>query len=98
MIRVVIQDENGNQVTDGVDVPTNLLTAPDDPRFSCLRFVDPYGDTVFNRLQAAALLQDLRLVRQTCDTEEQDGAIRQIEELVERCKTEPHLYVKLIGD
>jgi hypothetical protein len=97
MIRIVLQDEMGNEVSQGVDVPSNLLTRLDDSRFSCLRFVDPYGDTVFNRVQAAALLEDLRLLR-NCENHPHDAAIQEIEELVRHCQEEPHLYIKLIGD
>ena len=53
MIRVLIQDEKGNEISQAVDVPTAAIAQPDDLRFTCLRFVDPYGDTVFNSLQLA---------------------------------------------
>jgi len=98
MIRVVVQDEKGNEVSRGVDVPTGVLARPDDLRFSCLRFVDPYGDTVFNRLQLAPLLEDLRLLRDSCNSSQDEGVLQQIEALIERCEGEPHLYVKMIGD
>jgi len=98
MIRVVIQDEDGNEVSEGVDVPTSLLSRLDDPRFSCLRYVDPYGDTVFNRVQLSDLLQDLRTIGQSCQARDHEPEMRRIERLVERCQKEPHLYVRMIGD
>jgi hypothetical protein len=97
-ITVVLQDENGNEVTQGVDVPTNVLARPDDPRFTCLRFVDPYGDTVFNRLQVGPLLEDLHLIRDSSEMHQYEAAIRKIEELIERCQKEPHLYIRFVGD
>ncbi len=97
MIRVVLQDEKGTEVSQGIDVPSDLLTRLDDSRFSCLRFVGPYGDTVFNGLQAVALLEDLRLLK-CCESHPHDAAIQAVEELVRQCQKEPHLYVKLIGD
>jgi len=57
MIRVVIEDERGTVIGKGVDVSTNVIAHPDDLRFKCLRFVDPYGDTVFNRVQLVPLLE-----------------------------------------
>ncbi len=98
MIRVVIQDEKGNEVSKAVDVSTGALARPDDLRLTCLRFVDPYGDTVFNRLQLAPLLDDLCLLRESCNGGEHEDALQQIETLIERCLAEPHLYLKLIGD
>jgi hypothetical protein len=97
MIRVVLQDENGKGLSQGIDVPSNLLARLDDSRFSCLCFVDPYGDTVFNRVQAVALLADLRLLR-GCESHPHEAAIQAIEKLVRQCQEEPHLYIKLIGD
>jgi len=36
-----------------------LLSLPDDEKTSCLTFIDPYGDTVFNGLQLPILLGEL---------------------------------------
>lgn len=98
MIRVVVQDEKGNEIGQAVDVSTAVIAQPGDPRFACLRFVDPYGDTVFNTLQLAPLLKDIRLLRELPNAIENEAAFRQVEALIERCQTEPHLYLKLIGD
>lgn len=98
MIRVVVQDETGNQVGEAVDVPTDLLARPGDARFTCLRFVDAYGDTVFNRLQLPYFLQDLRLIAESGDAAHHKDAIRRLQELIERCRGESHLYLRLIGD
>jgi len=98
MIRVVVQDEKGNDVSEPVDVSTGVLAHPDDLRFTCLRFVDPYGDTVFNRVHLVPLLEDLRLLRESCNSSQEESVLNQIEALIERCRGEPHLYLKLIGD
>ena len=70
----------------------------DDIRFTCLRFVDPYGNTVFNHYQMAPLLEDLRLLRQLEDVMQDETAIQQVEALAEQCQAGVHLYLKLIGD
>ncbi len=98
MIRVVVQDEKGNEVGQGVDVSTGVLPHPEDVRFTCLRFVDPYGDTFFNRIQLAPLLDDLRLVRESSEGKQHESDLRQVESLIERCQAEPHLYLRFIGD
>ncbi len=98
MIRVVVQDEKGNEFGEAVDVASDLLAHPGDPRFSCLRFVDPYGDTVFNRMQLVHLLEDVRLVRGSDYGTQHTAAIDKVESLIELCQAEPHSYLKLIGD
>jgi hypothetical protein len=95
---VVLQDESGNEIRPGIEVPSNILAHPDDRRFKCLRFVDPYGDTVFNRLQCKALSDDLCLLRESGLGGTHDALIRQIESLVAECQHEVHLYVRFIGD
>ncbi len=47
LIRVFVQDENGTQVGNAIDFPSSILPNLADKRFYFLRFVDPYGDTVF---------------------------------------------------
>jgi hypothetical protein len=98
MIRVFVQDEKGNVVSQAIDISTATIARPGDPRFTCLRFVDPYGDTVFNSLQLAPLLGDLRLLRESPDDSQHELLFRQIEAMIELCRTEPHLYLKLVGD
>ena len=37
-----------------------ILNAGDLSKTTCLRFLDPYGDTVFNRLQAPVLIEEIQ--------------------------------------
>jgi hypothetical protein len=63
----------------------------------CLRFIDAFGDTVFNRAQAAVLLDELGAARADADAETRkyiDNAIR----LARLASRKPHLYVRFIGD
>ena len=98
MIAVVLQDENGKMLSEQVCVATNLVSHIHDTRFACLRFVDPYGDTVFNRLQMAALLEDLRVLRQNPENDKHENTLEQIERLVQRGQVEPHIYIRFMGD
>ena len=98
MIRVVVQDDKGNEVGQAVDVPTAAIARPGDARFACLRFVDPYGDTVFNALQLVTLLEDIRLLRRLSSGDQHEPVFRRIETLIAHCQAEPHLYLKLVGD
>ena len=99
MIDFVLQDENGRVIKrPSPDIAFRLswLPEPSDRRFTCLRFVDPWGDTVFNVYQAKALLEDLNQL--TAGSSDQDllRAVDEIRELAKLC--EQHLYLRFIGD
>ena len=98
MIRAIVQDEDGSQIGEGCDFPTTLFPSIEDSRFTCLRFVDPYGDTVFNHLQVRAILDELSQLELVCKDHSVRGMIGQLRTLADRCLSEPHLYLKLIGD
>lgn len=65
---------------------------------ACLRFIDPYGDTVFNQAQLDQLL---------CELEGRGAGItdlrvrRGLEELLaflRPCAGQMHTYIKIVGD
>ena len=64
----------------------------------CLRFIDPYGNTVFNRLQMGELLAELAGLRQEASDPVQFELVKRIEELATQCQMRVHLYVKFYGD
>lgn len=78
---------------------TTLLipTAPDtDSR--CLRFLDPYGDAVFNQLQLPFLISEVRRqVEKMSDVAAKEHADA-ILHLLEAARGETHTYVWFIGD
>jgi hypothetical protein len=96
-----LEDEHGQKVEEVGD-PTNLLQrllpSPKDETFSCLRFIDPYGDTVFNQIHIATFLAELERISVAATTDQERRLLESIRELAERCRSEPHLYVKFYGD
>ena len=98
MIGVVLEDENGKMLSEEVCDATSLVSQTNDARFTCLRFVDPYGDTVFNRLQMPALLEDLRVLRQNAGSDQHENMLGQIETLVQRGQARIHTYIRFMGD
>jgi hypothetical protein len=64
----------------------------------CLRFVDPWGDTVFNQAQVPVLLSEL--VRSIAEEEDKEvtAHLREVFRLVADAKDKTHTYVKFIGD
>ena len=98
MIRVVVQDERGMTIGDPVDLPTDILPSETDAQFVCLRFIDPYGDTVFNRIQSEYLAADLRLLNNRILDQDDSVLVEATMALVKLCMSEPHRYIKFIGD
>jgi hypothetical protein len=100
-LSVALQNEDGRTIQMVLD-PKNhlhrLLPAADDASYPYLRFIDWYGDTVFNRLQMQGFLNEWTKLKQKVTTDEEREVIEGIEKLARDCQTEPHLYLKFIGD
>ena len=99
MIDLQLQDEKGTareQFADSEALAFLMGAAPTDGTV-CLRFVDPYGRTVFNQLQIPVLLAELRsrLLRLRGDQHSRAGALVAF---VEQAREKPHWYVGCIGD
>jgi hypothetical protein len=64
-----------------------------------LRYVDPYGDTVFNTIQARELVEEVEqlLTRSDLEAIERRGLAR-LKVMGERCRDDVHLYIWCIGD
>ncbi len=75
-----------------------LLPTFDDSQSQCLRFIDAYGDTVFNRLQMDQFLREWEGVAGKATTDEEKALADQVRQLAEMCRSEPHLYLKFYGD
>ena len=99
-IDVELQDENGNSlqtIRDPQSVLAHVLPDADDETFVCLRFIDPFGDTTFNRQQCALAADELRCVADDASGEAR-AHLGDVERLARQAATEVHLYLKFIGD
>jgi len=95
-----LQTEDGETIQDVGDPQSLLqrLLSFHDERSSCLRFVDPYGDTTFNQRQIPVLITELeKAIQSSSDTEAKRHGSRVLE-LVKKATDEPHIYIKFIGD
>ena len=63
-----------------------------------LRYVDPYGDTVFNHVQMDDLLRDLDTAGRLAATPAEQRSLARLQVMARRCKAGVHLYVWFIGD
>jgi hypothetical protein len=92
------QDENGRALAryEGPSLTPALLERAD-PSSICLRFIDPYGNAVFNQHQLPILIQEF----ESLGSRTRDGQRDVIEALVpflRAARDKIHTYVKFIGD
>lgn len=97
MIGVRLQDERGRPECDSdIGIPFALPTG--DASYKLLCHIDPYGDTVFNRLQMVVFLTEWERLIGIAQTSEQRKAWTGVRDLARRCNEEVHLYLRFIGD
>ena len=101
-LAVSLEDENRQPVDEQVGDPRNLLHRilpdHDDRSYCCLRFIDWYGDTVFNHLQMGEFLEELDRVAGQAREPGARELLAQVETLARRCQSEVHIYLRFIGD
>ena len=64
----------------------------------CLRYVDPYGDTVFNRLQQVRLVDELELLKRLAQSPQESELLDDITSFVALARAEPHQYLRFVGE
>ena len=88
-ISVRLEDERCKkieQVADPFGVVKRLIRRiEDDQSYVWLRAIDPYQDTVFNQ-------------RQSAGSDEEKETLDLIAALARRCASQPHTYVRFMGD
>jgi len=96
-LTVRLQDERAKPESDG-DTGVDFRLPTGDPSFRLLCCIDPYGETIFNRLQMETFLAEWEAIKTEAITEEDKQAWNNIKQLAERCRDEVHLYLRFIGD
>jgi hypothetical protein len=95
-------EDNQGKATEEIPDLESLLSrffpSWDDQSFHFLRYIDPWGETVFNHLQMDELISELRRIRARASTEEERAFVDAIEGMATRCKDGEGLYLKFIGD
>ncbi len=95
------EDERGN-LLENVDDPHNIFA-----RFIihaqlsqtvCLRFIDEYGNTVFNQLQIPTLVNELESFLKIHSNSESSEQISRVLNLARQSQGQPHTYLKFYGD
>jgi hypothetical protein len=86
-----LRDSIVERVHHGIRLKSTIFS---DPRIVLLRYVDPYGETVFNPVQCATLLAEIRLLLD----KEPDPDWLKVEEFARTCRDSPHTFLVFDGD
>jgi hypothetical protein len=92
--RVSLEDENGLEVSildDELRIGYSQFNSED---FTLLKYIDPYGNTIFNRFQIDDLVLDLIKLKETYHYPILDKII----DLAAKCKSKIHTYIVFMGD
>jgi|KBSSwiStaDraftv2_1062776.scaffolds.fasta_scaffold187435_2 hypothetical protein len=100
-INVQTESERADMISEVIDPHDRtqaLLPISSDSAWSCLRFVDRYGDAVFNQLQVPVLISEVRRrlegIRDRDVKEHCEAVLR----LIESAEGKVHTYVRFVGD
>lgn len=88
---VILEDEN-NQVLSKLSEEL-IIENSDFTGFVLLKYLDPYGDTIFNRLQIDDLIHDLEILSNTSNLN-----FDELIALTKKCIEMQHTYVVFYGD
>lgn len=101
MMGVELTDENGERLETvsnfagrGFD---HLLRAHAEEG-KLLGYINPYGDTVFNRLQIDDFLTDWNILIDAATTADVRDFLTQVQSLAVKCRDTVHLYLKFVGE
>lgn len=76
---------------------TSILSTIADKALICLRFIDPNGITVFNRLQMQHLISELSLLMTKAASTQDSELITKLIEMARRCKQDAGTYLYFYG-
>lgn len=98
---VVLQDEWDKEVSehapDRYNIISNSIPGIDDESYCCLRFINPYGDTIFNYLQARLILKEWDGLRDAFFSKNADNLWEDVRKLIELCSNQDNAYLKFVG-
>lgn len=100
-ITVVLETEDGQPlgiVEDPANTLHRVLPETGDPEYQCLSYIDWYGDTIFNYLQAPQFLTEWQDLASQTHEPEAKRVVDGIQRLAERLGKERHVYLKFYGD
>lgn len=100
-LTIKLESEDGGDLESVYDprgLIGRLLPHPDEESYCCLRFIDPYGNTVFNPLQMPTFLAEWRRLYSAEISDDERTLLDTVQTLAVRCRDDRHVYLKFYGD
>jgi hypothetical protein len=100
-IDVRVETESGevqDEVLDDGNLTEKLLPDREDPTSPCLRFVDPFGDTLFNQIQIPLVVTELEKKLRGAAKGEVKAHCEAILKALKAADGEEHTYVRFSGE
>jgi len=99
-IKVILQTVDGNRQDEVLDANCALakIWPVRDSTFPLLQYVDPYGNSIFNRQQMHQVVEELDVLLSRVLTDEQKEILLRVRGLAAKCKDRPHLFLRFRGD
>src|SRR2546430_1403314 len=86
-----LDDPNGGSFDGAGDFDESLTKVDDSYRL--LKYVDPYGDTIFNGPQMPDMLADIERLSAVAVLPAESRGLVRLQALAERCRDGTHLYL-----
>ncbi len=100
-LTIRLEDKRGTQIEEVFDTGDVLLRAvhrqPVNTETNLLKYIDPYGDTIFNGLQAKDAVTEIERLRNNVSGAEVQ-TLDEIRDLAMKCAFGIHLFLKFYGD
>jgi hypothetical protein len=98
---VVLQTLDGKRLDEAAPPAVALnrvLPSFEDESFPMLRFIDPYGNTLFNTNQMFGFLSEWDRLIGAINDDEISKFMMRVRSMAERCQKNPHTFLRFIGD
>jgi hypothetical protein len=99
-LKVVLQTIDGKRFDEALppNAALNRILPFGNNTFPLLQFIDPYGDTIFNGIQMRAFLPEWSQLTYCVTDGEESEFMLKVRAMAERCKHEPHVLLRFVGD
>jgi hypothetical protein len=93
---IILENEEREQIESlDIEYVSKIQFDPSNNKeFKLVKYLDPYGDTIFNHLQMDDLILDFKKLQNLS----YDENIERMMQLAVKCKSEPHTYLVFYGD
>lgn len=86
------------EIVDAADALPVVLPQDKPKEFPFLAHVDPYGDTIFNTLQASPVLEEWRRLEGPLTLKGQRSFYKAVEEMLQDLESGTHIFLRFVGD